>query len=232
MNYKNINFFINHNNVFFKDKKKNFKNLKKEILVELNRWSARDVINSYVSNSLSKKYNAVIKSYPGYEPFYNQNIFQKILIKFKWKFANFFAIKTFKIYQSFGVKSFFLPILNKSQIKESENIFKKLKKKINTKEKLIDLKIRNIYVGDLIYNSYLKIHRKIYFNFDEVDFKEFLFYSIQLFIFWYDYLNKKKVSALVINHSVYIHSINHRIAISFKIPVYYGGNRSAFKYDK
>ena len=129
MNYKNINLFINHNNVFFKDKKKNFQNLKKEILVEFNRWAVRDVINSYISNSLSKKYNAVIKSYPGYEPFYNQNIFQKILIKFKWKFANFFAVKTFKIYKSFGVKNFFLPILNKSQIKESENIFKRLKKK-------------------------------------------------------------------------------------------------------
>ena len=57
----NIKLFIENNKKFFKKNYEIYKN--NEILVEFNGWQLCHIINSYLVNVLSLKFNAKVKSY-------------------------------------------------------------------------------------------------------------------------------------------------------------------------
>lgn len=222
-----INNFIKNNQKYFQ--KKNTPN-NNEILLEFNGWQICHIINSYLSNVLSLKYKAKIKSYPGFNIF-NLNFFSLYIVNIKWKICNFFQFKNFAVYKSFNVESFFLPNLNSLQKKINKNLFNSIYPKIKDKSDLLNLKIKNIFIGDLIYNSYLLEFKKT-INIENDDFKDYLYKSISLFVFWYDYLKTHNVKAIVLTHSVYSSAINLRIALKMGIPTYSANDEIIFKFTK
>jgi hypothetical protein len=224
---KDRQFFIKHNKNYFLN---NFSS-KKEILVEFNKWPVMHILLSYLCSYFSKKYNAIIKSYPGYNFFLARGI-RGYFVNVIWKLANFISFGTFNIYKSFGVKYFFLPKINNSQKKRVDEIFSKLNKNFITKEYIINLKVYNIYIGDLIYNSYYHDFREGAFSldFNSKEFRNFLYNSISLFIFWYDYLKKGSVIAILPIHSSYLPAINLRIALKFKIHVFSASPEKLYRF--
>ena len=107
-------------------------------------------------------------------------------------------------------------------INEIVNIFKIYKKltKINSKKKLINLKIKNIEIGELIYDSYLRFSKEPTIKFDDIKYKIELFQSITSFVFWDKYFKKNKVDSIIQSHSNYRIGIPGRIALSKKIKVF------------
>ena len=91
---------------------------------------------------------------------------------------------------------------------------------IKTKKDLINLKINNIWVGDLFYDNYLRSNNLITIDITSQIFKKEISKYIVLFLFWEKYFNLKKVSALIISHSVYLIGLPARIAINKNIKVY------------
>jgi hypothetical protein len=226
---KDVKLFIKHNKKYFFN---NF-NSKKEILVEFNKWPLMHILLSYLCYYFSKKNNAIIKAYPGYN-FFLDNGIKRYFISLIWGLANFISFGTFKIYKSFGVKHFFLPKINNSQKKKVDKIFLKLNKTFITKEYIINLKINNIYIGDLIYNSYYHDFREGVFSlsFNSKEFRDFLYNSISLFIFWYDYLKKGSVQAILLIHSSYLPAINLRIALKFNINIFSASPEKLYRFKK
>jgi hypothetical protein len=226
---KDKSLFIKHNKKYF------FNNLnsKKEILVEFNKWPVMHIVLSYLCSYFSKKFNATIKSYPGYNFFLARGI-KGYFVKLIWKLANYISFGTFNLYKSFGVKYFFLPKINNSQKKRVDKIFLKLSKNFITKEYVINLKINKIYIGDLIYNSFYHDFREGAFSldFNSKEFKDFLYNSISLFIFWYDYLKKGSVVAILPIHSSYLPAINLRIALKFNIYVFSASPEKLYRFKK
>lgn len=223
-----INNFIRHNKKYFK-KNYRIKN-NNEILVEFNGWQLCHIINSYLANVLSYKYKAKIKSYPCYSD-NNLNFFSKIKENLYWKIINYLKFRNFAIYDSFNVENFFLPNLNSVQRIKNKNLYNMIVSKINSKSDLLNLKIQDIFIGDLIYNSYLlKFKQPI--NIKEERFQKYLYNSLGLFIFWNDYLKSHYVKAIVLTHSVYLSAINLRIAINLGIPVYSANDEIVYKFDK
>jgi hypothetical protein len=220
--------FIKHNQIYFK---RNFKiKNSNEILVEFNGWQICHIMNSYLANALSSKFSAKIKAYPGYTVL-DTNFFSSIIRKFKWKISNYLRFKNFAIYNSFNVENFFLPSLNYSQKLRNKNLYKLIISKIYKKSDLLNLKIQNILIGDLIYNSYL-LDFKEPFNIEDIKFKKYLYKSLGLFIFWKDYLSLRQVKAIIVTHSVYLSAINLRIALSLGIPAYSANDELVYKFDK
>ena len=115
MNIKN---FINSNKKYFKKNYQIYKN--NEILVEFNGWQLCHIINSYLANVLSVKFNAKIKSYSN-DNALKINYFLFILKFLKWKISNYLAVRNFAIYKSFNVEIFFFPKLNYIQKLENKN---------------------------------------------------------------------------------------------------------------
>ena len=98
---------VKHNLFFFKSHKIVEKRL---ILVEFVHWTNNQIVLSYLSNFLSKKYKSAIYAYPGYTDPPSNNPFYL----FYWKILSNVG-KNFLVYRSFGVKKFILPYLKKKQ---------------------------------------------------------------------------------------------------------------------
>ena len=221
--------YIKHNLNHFTLKNRYTK--KSIILVEFNGWSLQHIIISYIANFLANKFSSKIYAYPGY-------VLDKYTIDFKSKIkfflSNFFPIKQFLIYTSFGTKKFFYPSINSLDLDNARKIYLNLLKKINSNDDVVDIKINNVPIGDLIYDSYLKFYKLPTLNISKIDFKNFLFESIKSFLFWENYLKKNNVKGIVFTHTVYSGAVLIRIA-AYKYPaikLISGNSNSVYNFNK
>ncbi len=197
--------FNKHNQKLFEKKIRT----NKIFLLEFNGWPAIHIIFSYLAFYFKYKKKCKIVAYECYDllnrpnaPWY-RNIF--------WKLGIFFNLKTFNIFKSFGTDKFLKPSFSKQIEFEAIKLTKKFLKKKSLKD-LENLKIKGIWIGDLIYDSYLKKYQKPTIDLNSLDFFNFLKNSIQLHLYWLNYFNKNKVEAISVCHAVYLTGIPLRIA--------------------
>ncbi len=223
--------FKKHNNQLFQLKEKKNKNNDKFILVEFNKWSYLHIIKSYVANIVSKKYNAKIYAFENYTLIADE-IDKNFIQKIYQKFLIFFSLGTFGIYKSFGVQKFIVPKINKKNmnLKKQNLIFNQ----IRNKKDFLNLKINNIHVGDLFYDTYLKVFKCATINIKDQKFKKFIFDCFNLFDWWYEYIskNKKLLKSIIVVHTVYSFGLVTRIANQFKIKSLKISHKSIIKIDK
>jgi len=88
-----------------------------------------------------------------------------------------------------------------------------------------------VWIGDLIYDSYLRIYNEptIFF---EKKFYRHLKLCVSNFIFWESYLKKNKIEAVITSHSVYVSAILLRLAVKNNISVYISSLTNIYKLSK
>jgi len=146
----------------------------------------------------------------------NQNFLQNI----KWKIGNLLSISSFGIHRSFGVSDIFWPKINKEIDLKALRELNRFDKKIRSNDDLENYKIKNILVGDLIYDSYLKKTLSPSIDVRSKEFKLFFLDCLRLFYYWEDYFKNYKVKSVVLYHSVYVSALPLRFALEKKIPSY------------
>ena len=105
--------------------------------------------------------------------FNNISIKTKFFAKLKWNISSLLSLSFKGIFKSFGVDEFIRPkITNQMTIKAIKIRNNFFKKKI-THEDIVNFKINKIWVGDLIYDTYLKSRLVPTINIHENDFKNF-----------------------------------------------------------
>lgn len=186
------------------------------ILVEFNKWTSTHVSIAYTSSVLAEKYNSKIYAYA-------ENGFSKLLFGFSfveriYVYLNkFFKFKSYSIYSSFGVKKFVEVNNINPQIiiksKKTCNFF--IKKKIKNKNDIIKLKIEGVLIGDLIYDTYLRIYKLPTVEISDSRFKNFLEKSIIYFYFWSHFFKKNKVKAVIVSQAVYNSTIPIRLGMKY-----------------
>ena len=202
---------INFNRKIFSNK--NFKDKKGIILCEFSNNSSNHLSFSYLLNYLKEKYSCRCYAY--------QNLIQESLTKrIKFFFQKFLNYKNFAIYRSFNIDDFILSkktkkIRNLSNI-QFQNIIKNLKKKND----ILDIKIDNILIGDLIYDSFLKEFGLPTINIKDKKFLKLLRSSIENFYFWKIFFEKNNVKSLIISDTTYVEAILLRISAHNKISTY------------
>ena len=94
-----------------------------------------------------------------------------------------------------------------------------------------NLKINNIYIGDLLYDEYLRSNNKPTIDLENPRFKEFVKKFLISFYFWEDFFNKKSrsINSMIVSHTVYLIGLMSRIAVSKDISVYSVGNANRTK---
>jgi hypothetical protein len=223
--------FIKNNKLLFcKGKIDNYNN-KKKILIEFNAFHNAHVPLSYLSNILAKIYKSEINA------FYNYSIIRtplknSLLNEVRWKIGNFFSIKNFGIYRSFGVKNIFKPSISSQNKIKSKLYLKKIYSKLKKKEDISKIRFDNILVGDLIYDTYLKFYTE-----PTVEIKDKRFYNLlrdflSLYFFWKAYLKKNKVTAVIGVHTPYSYGLILRMAINKNIPAYATSSRFIYSLSK
>jgi hypothetical protein len=211
------NFNINVQNlILFNKKNFNHKNFDKNIILfDYSEVKQNHIPYSYLANVLSSKYNARLVLFKADIAL---NFFKIIIFQLFF----FFSAFPFSIYKSFGTSSNVLFIFNKKIRVRSLVLLKEILKKIKSKEDILEIKLNNIVIGDLIYDHYLKSYRLPTIDFLDKKFIKFLHKSILIFIFWEEYFKKNRVKAIHVGHGVYLTGVPCRIAISNNIPVYHG----------
>ena len=218
INNKLRKFLIHNYSVFSSKKIKS----NKIILVEFNNWHPVHISFSYVANFLSQKYNAKLHAYTGYT-LISERLSKSLLNRIKFFIGNLLRINNFAVYRSFGIDKIFYPKISETVLNKSNKVFKDIKKKIKTKKDVLNLKIENIEIGDLIYDTYLKNYEVPTVDIHDKKFQYFLNDVIILLYYWKFFFEHNEVSGIVTGHSVYTFAIPLRIAISKKIPSFTTG---------
>ena len=201
------------------------------ILIEFNAFNDFHVVNSVLANFLKKKFRCKIKG------FFNYSVLSSTLVfslknKLKWFMGKFLNLGYFSIYNSFGVDEIFRPKISKSISKISKIFFDKKFKKIKNRNNLLNFKINNILVGDLIYDTYLKSKKVPTLSIESNDFKIFFLEFLNLYFFWHNYFKKNKVNAVITSHLSYSYAIPLRIANKQNILSLVATSKSIIKYSK
>ncbi len=188
----------------------------KKILIEFHGWNPNHYSDKILIKALKKKFNSNIniEAYSTDQFFFTKNVIQKIIDNVKIFFGQILRIKTFGFYNSeLGVDNIFSPkILKKHKIKSLKFCDKFFKKKIS-KKKILKLKINKTYIGDVIYDSYIKSYNKPTIDCFDKNFISFFKNFLSLFYFWEDYFKINQIKAVISHHNTYLTALPARIAI-------------------
>ena len=202
---KNEKKFINYN----KKKWKNNNNKKNKgiILVDLFSWNPLIFFWSYITNLIASKKNYKIK-------YFYFDFDQNRMSKFKY-----YIKKAKKIFKSFnvtkGISEYDFNYSKQDLIKYKRNF-----KKIKSKRNLINYHKDGIKIGDLIYDTYLRIHYEPTLKLDDERLKTIFLRSEKIFEVVTNFFKKNKVKILIPSHVCYMsYGIIVRIASKLGVPV-------------
>ena len=110
--------------------------------------------------------------------------------------------------------------------------FSKINNKLKNKKDILNIKIQNLYVGDLIYDTYVRYRAKPEVDINDIYLKFIIFYTLIIYKNINLYLDKNKPKIYYTSYSSYInHGLLVRVFISKNIKVVslprnYGNNYS------
>ena len=197
--------FIEFNKKIWIKKNDNYYN-KGEILLDLFHHYPFVNIWSYIVNIIKDKKKLKVRYFYFY--FYLGLLNQ----------SKFYSFKLKKIYESFNVKE---------GIDERNNNFNKSNKRIekifqslSSKKKLLNFTYKNIKIGDLLYDTYLRTKLEPTVDINDIHLKNLTIRAINIFDHISNYLKKNNVKLIIVSHPYYIqYGIITRIACKNKIPV-------------
>lgn len=218
--------FLAHNSRSFNVENRDKKNANSpEVLFEFNWLHSSIIANSYLANVLANKYGARIYAYA---PTATLPFWRRI----EWKLSDFFSLRDFAVYRSFGTSNFFRPQVDRNQFARAKTLTNQILGEIKTKLDVESICIDGIWLGDLIYDSYLRTYNKPTIEISDESFKNFLLSAVCLYVFWDDYFKKHDVRAVNASHCAYVLAIPLRIALSKDIPAFVAGAIHAYRLSR
>lgn len=195
------------------------------VLMEFIPMSSAHIACSYLGNVLAKRENADMKVYV---PRILSSFFERQIFKIR----RLIELNAGRVYKSFGVSEIFGILPSNAQKERAKEVVKPLLEGLRTKRDVEDLKINGVWVGDLIYDSYLRSHFRPTIDIKSKEFQDFLESSIQMFVFWEDYFASHDVRAVIVSHCVYNLAMPLRIAVNNDIAAYQASASHIYRLRK
>lgn len=187
---------------------------------------------AYLADELTLEYGAQVKAYAQSA---QTNLWQSLTFRIK----AVIGWAQFGAYKSFGVNEFLEIRLDSNQRQRALELHIDVMKRIQSTRDIEDLHVNGVWIGDLIYDTFLMSYREPTINLASPVFRKFMLESMELFIFWNDYLSRNEVCAINVSHCVYNLAIPLRLAVHRNIPVfqtnlthiYRMGGKNLFAYN-
>jgi len=195
------------------------------VLMELNTMCSSHIAYSYLANVVAANNNARIVGF---------SIWPKRGLRYSFLswLKELIGSGQYGAYKSFGVTEFLSIAPSRTQKAKAKTIFDQLIPTLSTTREIEELKINGVWVGDLVYDSYLKACVKPTIDPNSNEFRDFLLDSIGLFVVWSDYLDSHDVRAINVSHCVYNLAMPLRLAIHRNIPVYQASITHMYRLTK
>ncbi len=216
--------FVKHNKMIFPrvDRTKKDAPL---VLFEFNEMHSSHIAYSYLANVLARANGARIWAY-GVRP--QPNRIRKLLNGWKKRPVS----PSYDVFSSFGVDSFFSIAVDAVQRQRAQKLFNTIHGTLASKRDLETLSINGVSIGNLFYDSYLKQYKRPTVNLASKEFQDYLLESLELFVFWEDFLDNNRVTAINVSHCVYNLAIPLRLAVSRDIPVFQASATHLYRLTK
>ena len=191
---------------------------KGKILAEIHPVASSILSHSYFLNGLAQKHNARIL---GYHP--NRRTWMRAIYNFRYH----------RLYRSFNTSGFFYVNATPAQVAEAKKTTLEILPKLKTKKNLEDLIVDGIYIGDLVYDSYLMKYRVPTVDLSDSNLKAAIEDAITYLLFWRNYIDLHSVKGILVSHCVYYeNAIPLRICIDRGIPAYQVNVVGCYLMDK
>lgn len=183
------------------------------VLVEFNEMDSAHIAYSYMANVLAEEYGARIVAYnprplTGWRQKLRQNA-NRLLNAGSWG-----------VYESFGATDLLPVDLTQEVRKRGGQLFSKVLPELRDKRDLEDLVVEGVWIGDLIYDSYLMRFKRPTVSFADPEFQSFLRHALEVFAHWIAYFDTHDVAAVNVSHCVYLTAIPMRLAVARGIPAF------------
>jgi len=199
-----------------------------EILLELNTIQSAIISYSYLANVLQQKHHAKIVAYDNrYTP--HGNAMLNKLVHLLRAVASRAAIKT---YTSFGAASFIAVNPDRQQRARAARLFEEVYPSLNNKRDVENLVVDGVWIGDLIYDSYLRKYSEPTIGLRDEKFIQFMRESLEAFVFWQDYFRKHDIRAVNVSHCVYNNAMPLRIAVKNNVEAYQSNATHVYRLSK
>jgi hypothetical protein len=179
---------------------------------------------SYLANVLAKRDGAIIKCYL---PLPRETCLQRLA----FRVDQLFGSRELGIFHSFGSQACLVPNLSARQRVLAQTLFDETINGLKSIQDVEDLTIDGVWIGDLVYDTYLMTCKQPTVDIRAADFRRVLKTSLDLFVFWQEYITPARVSAINVSHCVYIQAIPLRIAVKKGIPVFQSGVTHVYRLD-
>lgn len=184
-----------------------------EVLFELTTMQSAHIAYSYLANVLAEDEQARIVAYLP-RP-----------LRGIWKTVDFGLKRTlgadqFGVFRSFGTSDFFTVSPSAAQKARAAEICKEIVPRLGSKADVERLTIDGAWIGDLVYDNYLRATRTPTIDIAAPDFLQSLRRFIETVVFWQDYLDSHDVRAINVSHCVYDFAVPLRLALKRDIPVF------------
>ena len=192
------------------------------VLVELNDMASCHVPYSYLANVLSQDSDAEIWAY---NPRPLNSWPQRLLFRLRaWLGSGHFGI-----YASFGVVRFVAIHPDVAQRRRAGEVVREVLPRLVSKSDLEDLHINGVWVGDLIYDTYLRRFSRPTVDLYNPEFIAFFRESVELFVYWQDFFKQKKIRGLNVSHCVYNLAMPLRIAVQQGVPSFQANSTHLYR---
>ena len=183
------------------------------MLMELNTMHSAQIAYAYLAEEMAKGRGAQIKAYA---PRALRSIKEKLAFRLK----ALVGWAHFGTYKSFGVNEFLEIKLTDAQRERARALHVQIFPRLKSTRDVEDMHVEGIWIGDLVYDTYLRRTLQPTINLADRDFKQFLLESLELYTFWDDYLTNHKVCGINVSHCVYNLAIPLRLAVYRGIPAF------------
>lgn len=217
--------FIEHNKKAFPKWKAASRKNTPIILMEYNRMCSAHIPYSYLANALSNFYKAKIVSFCVTPEKQWRHWINKII-------PSKSRGESERVYKSFGSQGFIRPVISSKQKNKASKLCNELMAAIKDKRDIENITVNSVWIGDLIYDSYLMGFKKPTIEKDSAEFKKFLLESLQIFVWWDEYFNENNVHAVNVSHCVYNLAIPLRIALRRNIPAFQANLTHMYRMNK
>lgn len=183
------------------------------MLMELNTMHSAHIAYAYLADEMAKSCGAQIKAYA---PRAHKGVMKKL----SFRFQALVGWAHFGTYKSFGVSEFLEIKLTDTQRKRARALYDQTLPRLKSKRDVEDMQIKGVWIGDLVYDSYLRTLHKPTIDLAGEDFKQILLESLEIYTFWEDYLTDNEVCGVNVSHCVYNLAIPLRLAVYRDIPAF------------
>ncbi len=195
------------------------------VLIELNDMQSAHIAYSYLANVLATDFKAGIAAYV---PRAHPNRRQRLAFELK----KLLRLEELGVYESFGVTDFISIRVSSAQKQKARELLSDIRGKLHSKRDVEELTINGVWLGDLIYDTYLKRFSKPTIELDSPDFQRSLQESLELFSFWEGYFDRHEVQAVSVSHCVYDLAIPLRVAVARNIPVFQASATHTYRMSR